>query len=219
MKQRSIDLIQLFKYSFQQYKKYASFVIGIMVTYFVLAIVPQIYFFQYFWGDSSTKAQIISGIITVTQLFLSLGFIKIMLHLVDDQHVQVRDMFNNWRPFFSYFVGYFLYMLGIMLGLFLFILPGIFIAVRFMFYPYFILKENHSAFTALQKSYYLSEEMTLELFLFGVVIVTLNIVGALLLGIGILFTYPLTTMAMAVVFQSLVGEADRIPSDQYQLES
>ncbi|MCW9707111.1 hypothetical protein [Fodinibius salsisoli] len=219
MKQPSIDLVHLFKYSFQQYKRYTSFVIGIMVTYYVLAIVPQIYYFQYFWGNPSTEAQVISGIITVTQLFLSLGFINVMLRLVDDEHVQVSDMFNNFRNFLSYFVGYFLYMLSIILGLFLFVLPGIFIAVRFMFYPYFILEENQSSFVALQKSYYLSEEMTVELFLFGIVVITLNIVGALLFGIGILFTYPLTTMATAVVFKSLVNETEGIPSEQYQLES
>lgn len=217
MKQRSIDLVRLFKFSFQQYKRYLSFVIGIMITYFVLAIVPQIYFFQYFWGDSSTKAQVISGIITVTQLFLSLGFIKIMIRLAHDQYVEVSDLFNNFLNFLSYFVGYFLYMLGIIFGLFLFILPGIFVAVRFMFYPYFILQENQSAFTALQKSYYLTENMTLELFLFGVVVITLNIVGALILGIGVVVTYPLTTMATAVVFQSLVNETNNIPSGEYQL--
>jgi uncharacterized membrane protein len=218
MKERSIDLLRLFKFSLQQYKKYVSFVIGIMITYFVLAIVPQIYFFQYFLGDPSTKAQVISGIITVTQLFLSLGFIKIMIRLAHDQYVEVVDLFNNIRHFLSYFVGYFLYMVGIALGLFLLVLPGIFVAVRFMFYPYFILQQNHSAFTALQQSYYLTENMTLELFLFGVVVLTLNIVGALLFGIGIILTYPLTTMATAVVFQSLISEADAIPAQKYQIE-
>jgi uncharacterized membrane protein len=98
------------------------------------------------------------------------------------------------------------------------VLPGIFIAIRFMFYPYLILHQNHSAFTALQQSYYLTKNMTLELFLFGVVIVTLNIVGALLFGIGILFTYPLTTMATAVVYQSIISEADTIPAKSYQIE-
>lgn len=217
MSQLSINLQQLFKYSFTQYRKYASFVIGAMLTFFVLAVVPQVYFMMRAPEPPSTKAQFISFLLTLVQLFLSLGFTKIMLLLVQDKFVEVADMFNNFRPFLSYFVASFLYGIAITLGLLLLVLPGIFIAIRFQFYPYFILEENVSSFTALQKSYYLSQNLTLELFLFGVAVVVLNVAGILLFGVGIILTYPLTTMATAVVYKSLVEEGQAIPSDSYQV--
>lgn len=218
MSQRSIDLVELFKYCFRQYQKYASFVIGAMLTFFVLAVVPQFYFMLHAPQTPTTKGQFVSFLITLVQVFLSLGFTKIMLRLVQDKFVEVADMFNNFRPFLSYFVASFLYGIGIMLGTILLVAPGIFIAIRFQFYPYFILEEDVSSFTALQKSYYLSQNLTWELLLFGVAVVALNIAGILLLGIGFILTYPLTTMATAVVYKSLTDEeAHTIPSEHYRL--
>jgi hypothetical protein len=153
MNERTIDFIPLFKYSFQQYKKYASFVIGAAVTYFVIGVVPNIYFMLRAPETPTFNSQIISFIITLVQLFISLGFIKVMLFLIDDKHVEVADLFNNFRGFLSYFVANFLFLIAVAIGLFLFIIPGIFIAIRFQFYPYFILEHGDNSFLALKKSY------------------------------------------------------------------
>lgn len=214
MQQKSIDLVRLFKYSFQQYTTYLSFVIGIMVTYFVLAIIPQIYFMIYRSGDPTSSSQILSVVLTVVQLFLTLGFTKVMLLLVDDEFVEVSDLFNNFRYFLSFFVAYFLYFISVALGLLLFIVPGIWIAIRFQFYPYFILDDTNSAIIALQKSYQQTRGLTLELFLFGFIVLALNILGILFFGIGIIFTYPLTTMATAILYRSLKAEV--LPAARYQ---
>lgn len=188
-----------------------------MVTYYILAIVPQVYLTIYSPKDPSTELQIVSGILLVTQLYLSLGFIKIMFRLVDDEYMEVIDLFNSFRPFLSYFVAYFLYAIAVILGTLLFVIPGIFIAIRFQFYPYFVLDGTHSSILALQKSYYLTEELTLDLFLFGLSVIGLNIAGVFFLGIGIIFTYPLTTMATAVIYKSLKSESDQIPSERYRM--
>ncbi|HKK43901.1 MAG TPA: hypothetical protein VJ964_00140 [Balneolaceae bacterium] len=217
MEQRSIDLVELFKFCYHQYKKYASFVIGAMVTLYVLAFVPQVYFFLRAPKTPTQKTDIISVILTVVQLFLTLGFTKIMFLLVQDAYVEVADMFNNFRTFLSFFVASILYNIAVLLGLFLLIAPGIFIAIRFQFYPYFIIEQGDHSFAALQKSYYLSQDLTLELLLFGIAIVVLNIVGVLLIGIGIIFTYPLTTMATAVVYKGLTEEANIIPTDAFRV--
>lgn len=217
MAQDSIDLVALFKFSFSQYKKYASFIIGAMLTFFVLAIVPQIYFMFDVPDPPTTKSQFVSLLLTAIQLFLTLGFTKIMLLLIQDEYVEVADMFNNFRPFLSYFVASFLYGIAVVLGTLLLVIPGIFIAIRFQFYPYFILEEDLSSFIALQKSYNLSQNLTLELLLLGIVIIALNIAGMLFFGIGIVLTYPLTTMATAIVYKSLTEGGQTIPSEYYRL--
>ncbi|MGD8427471.1 MAG: hypothetical protein PVH63_07555 [Balneolaceae bacterium] len=217
MQQRTIDLVQLFKFCFKQYKKYASFVIGAMVTLYVLAFVPQVYFILRAPETPTQKSEILSFILMFVQLFLSLGFTKVMLLLVQDAYVEVADMFNNFRSFLSFFVASLLYNISVVIGLFLLVVPGIFIAIRFQFYPYFIIEQGDSSFEALRKSYFLSQDLTLELLLFGIAVVILNAVGVLLMGIGVILTYPLTTMATAVVYKGLVEEAKAIPTDPYKL--
>jgi len=216
MDQLSIDLLPIFKYSFRQYKKYASFVIGAMLTYFVIGVVPQIYFVMRAPNPPTSYSQFISFLLTLIQLFLGLGFIKIMLRLIQDEFVEVMDMFNNFRTFLSYFVASFLYGIAVALGLLLLVIPGIFVAIRFQFYPYFILEGNLSSFDALQQSYYLTRSYNFELLLFGLATVALNLLGMLFFGVGIILTYPLTTMATAVVYKSLVSGEGPIPSSTYR---
>ncbi len=216
MEQLSIDLASLFKFCFQQYKSYASFIIGAALTFIVLAVIPQVYFMMRAPETPTVETQFISFLLTAVQIFLSLGFTKLMLLLVQDAPVSVADMFNNFRIFFSYFVASFIYGLAVSVGLLLLVLPGIWIAIRFQFFPYFIIENGDSSFTALQKSFNLSQDLLLELFVFGVAVVFLNLIGALLFGIGIIFTYPLTTMATAVIYRSLIEESETIPANSYQ---
>lgn len=216
MQQLSIDLASLLKFSFQKYKSYASFIIGAVLTFIVLAVVPQIYFMMRAPESPTLETQLISFLLTAVQIFLSLGFTKLMLLLVQDAPVSVADMFNNFGDFFSYFVASFLYGLAVSVGLLLLIVPGIWIAIRFQFFPYFIIENGDSSFTALQKSFYMTKDLLLELFVFGVAVVFLNLIGALLFGIGVIFTYPLTTMATAVIYRSLIEASDTIPADSYQ---
>ncbi|NGP87624.1 hypothetical protein [Fodinibius halophilus] len=217
MKDLSIDLVELFKFSTKQYGKYTSFIIGAMLTFLVLGVIPRIHFMLRAPQQPTTESQFISLIITLAQVFLSLGFIKIMLQLAQDKYVEVVDMFNNFRTFLSYFVASFLYGIAVILGLFLLVVPGIYIYVRFQFYPYIIIEEEVSAFTALKKSFFLSQSLTLELFLLQLVVITLNLLGILLFGVGIVITYPLTTMATAIAYKSITQDSDHIPSTAYKV--
>ena len=215
MTSRNIDIIELFKQSFSIYKWHASFVFGVMCIYFVLGMIPQIYIFLTRAAQPTFQSQLISFIFLLIQLFLALGFTKVMLFLVEDRPVEVTDMFNNIEIFLSYIAAYFLYIIAVIIGLFLFILPGIYVAIRLMFYPYYIIEHGDHSFKALQKSYYATEgfNFTLQLFLFGICWLVINFLGALLFGIGILFTYPLTTLAVANIFVGLKHNETQIPND------
>jgi uncharacterized membrane protein len=109
-----------------------------------------------------------------------------------------------------------LYGVGIVVGTLLLVLPGIWVAIRFQFYPYFVIEENVSSFTALKMSYELTEGLLKELFFLGLAVVLLNLTGLFLFGVGIVFTYPLTTMATAVVYKNLKAGESSIPTADNQ---
>jgi len=216
MAERNIDIPPLFKYPYQLFKKYASFIIGVMTTFFILGLMPQVYLFLYAPTEPTFESQFISITALLVQLFLALGFTKIMLYLVDDRAVEVNDLINNGRIYFSYVVAHFMYIIAVGIGLFLLIIPGIYLALRLLFYPYYIIEYGDPSYIAMQKSWQATEGWTLELFIFGVCVLGLNFLGALCFGIGVIVTYPITTMATAIVFKGLDNEADEIPAEEYQ---
>ena len=215
MSNRDIDIPRLFSSSFELLKQYASFVIGVATTYFILAIVPQVYMLMYAPAEPTTESQVVSIVVLLVQLLLSLGFIKIMYFLVDDRPVDIKDLVNNGSTFFSYVVAYFMYMFAVIIGLILLVLPGIYLAIRLMLYPYYIIEHGDHSVEALQKSWYATEGWELELFLFGLCVLLINFAGALLFGFGVIISYPITTMATATVFLGLEDDADQIPSSTF----
>lgn len=219
MEERTIDLGSIYKYAFGQFKKYASFIIGITVTYTVLAVVPRVYFYLTLPAEPTSDSQFLSLALTMVQVYLGLGFTRIMLLLTDDHHTEISDLFNGFRMFISYFVATFLYGIAVAIGLILLVLPGIFVAIRLQFYPYYIIEQGDNGFTALYKSYTDTENLTLELFLFGVTVLAANIAGALLFGVGVIFTYPLTTLAAVVIYKGLLANASHLPTGPYRLKS
>lgn len=217
MQNPSINIQALYRYSWKQFKKYASFIIGIMVTYYILAVVPRIYFMLTAPEEPGMQWQLISLLLTFIQLYLGLGFTKIMLLLLDDNFARVSDLLSSFRMFLSYFVGSFLYGFGVIIGLFLLVIPGIYVAIRFQFYPYYIIEHGDTGIAALQKSFNDTKQMTLELFLFGITVVAANVIGAALLGIGIIITYPITTMATAIIYKGLIEGSEQFPDERYRL--
>lgn len=216
MADRSIDLAPLFKYSFRKFREHTSFIIGVTITYLVLGIVPQLYMLTYAPQEPALSDQIFSIIVLLIQLFIALGFIKIMLFLVDPgKPVDISDLLSNGQAFFSYVVAYFMFMIALFVGFALLIIPGIYLYIRLQFYPYFIIEHGDPSYIALQKSWYATESMELELLLFGICVVFINIIGILCLGFGIIFTYPLTTMATAIVYKGLNSDTKNIPTLEY----
>ena len=76
-----------------------------------------------------------------------------------------------------------------------------------MFYG-FLIVENPTLgpIDALKKSQEMTKGRLGELFVFGLALFGINLVGALLCGIGLLFTYGITAIAVAYAYRTLTGE-------------
>lgn len=219
MPEHKIDIPSLFKIGIRIFRTYASFVIGVTATFFVLGVVPNFYLLMNAPAEPTTESQILSMVFLLLRLFLTLGLTKVMLFLADDRPVEVKDLINNGRIFLSYAVGYFIFIIAVGIGLFLLIVPGIYLAIRLQFFPYYMIEEGDTSFIALQKSWHATEEWMIELFLFGLCVVVLNILGAFFLGIGLIFTYPLTMLATSIVFLGMEDDAESLPQARFEKDS
>jgi len=90
-------------------------------------------------------------------------------------------------------------------GLILLIVPGVIFSVRYMFYGYAVVERNARPLEAMAQSAAATRGAWWNVSLFGLAILLLNILGALLLGVGLLVTAPMSALAAAWVYRRLTG--------------
>ncbi|MEM6714753.1 MAG: hypothetical protein AAF827_01390 [Cyanobacteria bacterium P01_D01_bin.6] len=85
------------------------------------------------------------------------------------------------------------------------ILPGIYLAVSYMFSLPLLLDKNLDFWPAMETSRKLITKKWFSFFGFAIVLGLINIGGLLLIGIGFFVTFPLTICATVAAYEDIVG--------------
>ncbi|OGI83375.1 hypothetical protein A2997_01440 [Candidatus Nomurabacteria bacterium RIFCSPLOWO2_01_FULL_36_10b] len=91
-----------------------------------------------------------------------------------------------------------------MIGTILLIIPGIIALTTFYFYSFGIIDKRMGPIESLKYSQKITKGHRWKIFVFGLVCILLLILGAIPIGLGLLITFPLTTIASALVYKYLV---------------
>ncbi|MFW6114003.1 MAG: hypothetical protein ACOC78_03670 [Actinomycetota bacterium] len=160
----------------------------------------------------------------VVSLFVGMAFIKIGLRFTAGETADFDDLWSAFPALFRYLVGTILYILIVIGGLILLIVPGIIWAVKYQFYGYFIIDEGREPTNALTRSGQVTKGVKGYLFLFNLAQFGIMILGILACVVGLLAAIPVNLVAHAFVYRRLLAtEAERqaqpgqpIPPDQPQ---
>jgi uncharacterized membrane protein len=114
-------------------------------------------------------------------------------------------MFDGFQHFLGLFLLTILSTIIIFLGFIALILPGIYLVVGYCFAPFFIVFGKMDLWDALEYSRKVIHKEWFSMFIFLFILGLLNLVGLLALGIGVLFTLPITYCAMYAAFDDIVG--------------
>ena len=134
------------------------------------------------------------------------GLIRAALAVVHGQTPEVSMLFET-EGLGSYIVAAIIFGIMFCIGLILCIIPGIIIGIILMFYGFLIVENpNLGPTDALKKSQEMTKGRIGELFVFGLALFGINLVGAILCGVGLLFTYGITAIAVAYAYRTLKGE-------------
>jgi len=142
---------------------------------------------------------------TVVGLILAMGLIRASLAVVDGRTPEVGMLFQS-EGFVPYLVASILVGLAVGVGFILCIIPGLILAFLFAFYGYGIVDgRTDDGIEAMKMSWNLVTSNVGSLLLLFVLVVLINFAGLLLCFIGLLFTYPLTAIAVAYAWRTLSG--------------
>ena len=139
----------------------------------------------------------------VLSIIIGMGVLKIYLKVVDGQSYKLEDILSTTHLWLKYLLGSLLYGAIVMIGLLLLIVPGIILAVKYQYLMYLVIDEELGPLEALGKSGRITNGNKFNLFIWGLVMALVNVVGALAFFVGLFVTIPLTSIASAYIYRKL----------------
>ncbi len=136
---------------------------------------------------------------------LNAGFLIVAFKLLKNRTTTFGDFFRGFNNFLPLFLVSFISSVVIGLGFFLILIPGIYLAVSYTFALPLVLDKKMNFWDAMEFSRKLISKNWFSFFGFAFVLVLLNLAGALLLGVGLLVTIPLSVGAIAAAYADIVG--------------
>lgn len=136
---------------------------------------------------------------------LAAGFLLVAFYLSTGKQVFFEDFFDGFKHFAGLLLLTLVSYLLIFVGFLLLFIPGIYLAVSYIFAPFFIIFSKMDFWMAMETSRKLVSKEWFSIFGFLFVLVCINIVGAMALGIGLLFTIPFSYCAIYAAFDDIIG--------------
>jgi hypothetical protein len=135
---------------------------------------------------------------------LCAGFTEICLRAAQGERPAYRALFSRFKLGPAMLAAQLLYLVGIFLGLVPLVLPGLLVAVYFAFYGLYLSTGQANPLAALRDSVRLTHRR--GLFVSGalLVLLLLNLFGAMLLGVGLLVTVPVSGLTLTALYSQLV---------------
>ncbi len=140
-------------------------------------------------------------------MLIALGWLRVSLEITRGVKPEVADLFRA-QGYGPYLLASILFGIGFYIGLILLIVPGIIFACVFGFYGFVIAERGDGVGVteSLQRSADITRGYRWQLFGLGVVLLLINIVGALLFLVGLIFTLGISILAWAYAYRTLSGE-------------
>lgn len=134
---------------------------------------------------------------------LEVGFIQICLALREGREPTFADIFAHLALGPKFLAGQILYLLIVVIGLLLLVVPGVYFSVRYALFGFCMVAGGTDLVRSFQQSEILSMGTKTYLLRILVALFVLNTVGACLLGLGLFITVPLSVLMMTAVYQRL----------------
>jgi uncharacterized membrane protein len=148
----------------------------------------------------------LGGLISLAvSLPLSVGFFVVSAKLLQRQTPVFQDFFTGFQFFLPLFLLTIVSALFILVGLVLLVLPGIYLMVSYLFASMFVIDRRLDFWPAMELSRRTVQIQWFGVFVFFLLLVLINLGGALALGVGLLISVPVSSCAVAAAYADLFG--------------
>lgn len=144
----------------------------------------------------------------IVSVFLSLGMIRLLLNVIRGTGATIADLFSGGRFLVPGVLASLLVGAGVILGLAVLIVPGVILALGWMFVQPLIVDRALGPVEAIQESWRLTRGEKGGLFLWMLVCVGLCLLGLMACGVGLLVAAPVCGLGTLLIYEDLLDRAD-----------
>jgi uncharacterized membrane protein len=192
------------------------FFIGLMIVVGLILFIPG-FISRLVKPNAPDLSYIINIASLVFQAIIQMGLIKIALIFCDKDKAEFSDLFSCFSLLSKYLFSSLLYGLIVTIGTVLLIIPGVVWAIKFQFFSYLVIDKGSGPIEAFKKSSVITDGAKWDLFVFGLLLGTINLLGALAFLIGLFITIPTTILALAFVFRKLLSQIEHAQTEITQI--
>lgn len=135
---------------------------------------------------------------------IEVGFLQVCLALRDGREPTFADTFRHLYLGPKFLASQILYLLMVVIGLLLLVIPGVYLSVRYALFGFCMAAGETNLVRSFQQSAILSMGTKTHLLWILVVLLVFNVFGASLLGLGLFITVPVSVLMMTAVYRSLI---------------
>ena len=145
--------------------------------------------------------------IVITAVMLPMGIAVLIMGMrhANGGTVSAGEIFRHFGSIGKLLLCYILQTLMILIGLVLLVLPGIYLMFAYMYAMPLIVEKNLGVWRAMETSRKALTRVWFRFFGLMFVIGLINIVAAIPLGLGWIWTIPWAVLTMALVYQKIFG--------------
>jgi uncharacterized membrane protein len=207
MNKKDFSIEEALQYGWNIMKANIWFFVGVLVVAWVIAGIPHV-IANVLQRDSGGISVIFRIIAWVANIIISIGLITIALKFLDDKVPKFEDLFSFKPYFWKYFGASILTALVVWTGLILLIIPGIYWALKFQFFGYFVVDKGCDPIESMRRSSQITQSVKWKLLGFGIVLAIINVIGAMCLFVGLFVTVPVTLLAFSSVYRKLLSQTE-----------
>ena len=139
----------------------------------------------------------------IVLFLIGMGWIYIMMKLVRGEGATFKDLFAKNKRVIQYFLASLLYGLVVFGGFVLLIIPGIIWSLKYSQMLYLVIDKDMGVMDAFRASSKMTKGSKATMMLYGFGFLGINLLGALLLGLGLFVTLPIAWLANGIIYQHL----------------
>lgn len=195
------------KFGFEIAKKNIVFFLGVAVIWAFVVIISSSIQNSLNANKQFFVSFLFNLFMWVVNSIISMGIINITLEFVDKKKPKLQDIYYT-KKVFNYILASIIRSVIVIFGFILFIVPGIIFSIKLQYSEYLIVDKKLDAVDSIKKSWEMTKGVKWNLFLLGILLGLINILGLLCVFVGLLITIPLSMVANAYVYRKLLGQAN-----------